>query len=149
MQEQAASELRVRELEREIEELRRAGDEAEQVAQAAGAARRRAEGQLAEAVAERRSERALTIAGGFRAEQVVASGAAPASVPARAAAAVAGVDVQLVREERDLIEVHRANGNGKSSEPPDIGGADPPRGEPTRLGGATRPTGLGARRRAC
>jgi hypothetical protein len=102
------AELRVHELEAEIEALRRAGDEAEHVAQAAVAARTHAEEALAAADAQRALARSAAIAEAFRAEQVLCAGAGVAPVLAREPVGVPPADARLVQHERTLAAARPA-----------------------------------------
>ncbi|HEY2770349.1 MAG TPA: hypothetical protein VGI87_07275 [Solirubrobacteraceae bacterium] len=125
---------RVRELEEEVETLRRAADEAQHTAQAAQTARSHAEERLAEAAEPTaRSEHAAAIADRLREEAAVARRTAAVSLP-RAVAPVNGVaghDRELVRGERELVEARLSRGPESVSEsvaamaPVAPGGAEP------------------------
>lgn len=94
-------ELRIAELEREVEQLRRAVDEAEYVARTAVAGRRRAE-QLVEALTPRQSSplasRSLSI------ELELVGSAAPAAPAGRHGSSLPEGDLQRLHREQRLIE---------------------------------------------
>ncbi len=110
---EAEHELRIAELEEEVERLRRAADEAEHVAQAAHVARQRAELRVAELSAQRPTG---TIERDLRGELDLAAGAAPAPSGARPTPVPLSADWQRLRRERQALTARTL----RTAEPPGV-----------------------------